>query len=837
MAGRYVSEIEIKTNVEKALKQILELQKKTDNLENKEYKIDIGVDSQKFEKVIGSLEKMLDSLGKGTGDFKQFENLSKELSDVISEVQSLSKAFGKVDDSGTKTLLSSIQSIDKSLSDLSQHITGVNTDFGSIGKNASDNVGQINEAKKATEGLTDATKDLAKAQKNLNGNKSNISSGNSNQSSTAKSFEKVSENAKKANEAAKEFVFKPNTEGFNDVIEKFNIVKELAQQITKITKTTANDSTISYNAKLKNGSNYYLGESSNPQVLKANEVVYDAKAINSAYEEATKINNALNETDSTIKNLTVPQSLKEEFEYLLKQITELQTKLKSGEISVPNYNKLTGSLISNYSIEEKKTQADVNSALKKQESAWKNIQSIREKIATANPNDTEYISSLKNAKKYYQEQYLEAQKVLKANQDLYNVETQRNRLRQITLETDARITNSQNVEQNKKAYQELNSVIRQYSEVSKKIANGKALDGDIALADELKRKISELQNSPILSPSQIEESKEKLSKLAKELDILKGKTNSNYVSGIDESIKKYQESLRKFSVVPETDHRFSSWQTQLDQLETKIVELQNLKRNISYDANGVVNQNDINSINQVTLEIDELILKMKDVPNAMRGWNSLSASKTAEKINDLLKNNTRMSEDARLRIKAYYDEIKNGNPSAPLNEILDTCIHIVQQERAMGRAGKSFFDIFKTKAFYGLISQMQSYLSMYVGFYGMMRYIRSAIKTITELDTALIDLKKTTSMTGSQLEDFYYDSNKVAKQMGVTTKEIIDQASAWSRLGYSTQEASTKMAELSSQFASISPGMEVDDAQSGLVSIMKAKFYALIYSNVYLEYI
>lgn len=169
MAGRYVSEIEIKTNVDKALKQILELQKKTDELENKEYKIDIGVDSQKLEKVIGSFEKMLDSLGKGTGDFKQFENLSKELTGITSDIQSLSKAFGKVDDSGTQTLLSSIQSIDKSLSDLSQHILNVNKDFGNIGKNAADNVGQINEAKKATEGLADATENLVKAQQNSKG--------------------------------------------------------------------------------------------------------------------------------------------------------------------------------------------------------------------------------------------------------------------------------------------------------------------------------------------------------------------------------------------------------------------------------------------------------------------------------------------------------------------------------------------------------------------------------------------------------------------------------------------------------------------------------------------
>mgnify|MGYP006990143031 CR=1 FL=1 len=50
----------------------------------------------------------------------------------------------------------------------------------------------------------------------------------------------------------------------------------------------------------------------------------------------------------------------------------------------------------------------------------------------------------------------------------------------------------------------------------------------------------------------------------------------------------------------------------------------------------------------------------------------------------------------------------------------------------------------------------------------------------------LVDLKKTTTMTGSELENFYYDSNKVAKQMGVATEKIINQASAWSRLGFSS---------------------------------------------------
>ena len=77
-------------------------------------------------------------------------------------------------------------------------------------------------------------------------------------------------------------------------------------------------------------------------------------------------------------------------------------------------------------------------------------------------------------------------------------------------------------------------------------------------------------------------------------------------------------------------------------------------------------------------------------------------------------------------------------------------------------------------------------------------------------------------MNDTELEEFYKNSSNVAKQLGVTTSEIISQASAWSRLGYSTKEASTQMEELSSMFASISPGMDTDSAQDYLVSTMQA---------------
>ncbi len=137
--------------------------------------------------------------------------------------------------------------------------------------------------------------------------------------------------------------------------------------------------------------------------------------------------------------------------------------------------------------------------------------------------------------------------------------------------------------------------------------------------------------------------------------------------------------------------------------------------------------------------------------------------------------------------------------------------------RQAGKLGKSTWASFKdiTKVFSHWASA--SFIVMKA-----MTETKQAISNIKELDTTLVDLKKTTTMTSSQLDDFYYSANDVAKQMGVTTKEIIEQASAWSRLGYSSAESATQMAKLSSQFKLISPRMTSDEATNGLVNIMKA---------------
>ena len=142
---------------------------------------------------------------------------------------------------------------------------------------------------------------------------------------------------------------------------------------------------------------------------------------------------------------------------------------------------------------------------------------------------------------------------------------------------------------------------------------------------------------------------------------------------------------------------------------------------------------------------------------------------------------------------------------------------LLQSEaRATGNIGKTFADSFASS-----FSTVSKFVASYVSVYRIFSEFKQGVQNVIELDTALVDLQKTSSATSSQLNEFYKEANDVAKQYGTSTKQIIQGAADWSRLGYNLED-SKQMSKLSSQFAAISPGMSVDEATEGLVSTMKA---------------
>ena len=518
MPGTYQYDVEIKSNVAKLLSDMKQVQDRLDTVEGKEYKIKLNVDEKKLSSVISNLEKMLDSLGKGTGDFKQFENLSKELSSIVSEVQNLSKAFGKVDDSGAKTLLSSIQNIDKSLSELSQNILNVNKNMSNMGGNTSGAVKQVenitNESKKAASAL----EDVAKAQEKVNGQKTNISSG--------------------------------MKDAFSD------------------------------------------------------------KDISASVESATN-------------------SIKEE-----------------------------------------------NNVLEQ------NTQKVKE--------------------------------------------------------------NTQAKEQNANA---------------------------------------------------------NLNKYDKRLDSYNGK------------VDKYQATIDRFNDGGWTsDAYLKNVQAVRDAVKQYATLLDNIKTN----QNGIATDEDIQNLDKYEKKIKDTIATVTNMSASEKGYNFVSGQKELDKIHKLLNENSKMSSEAKAKIKAYYREIESGNPTMSLDKIHAEIMKIYNAEIEAGRAGRSLKDIFQTSRLHQMVAQVAGMFS----FYDLINLGRQFASTVTDINTQITGLAKVSEQSSKQIYADFDSYADIAKEVRGTISDTITATADWSKNGYSIPNAK-QLAEVSQLYKNVGDGIDIDAANESLISTLK----------------
>ena len=603
MPGTYQYDVEIKSNVAKLLSDMKQVQDRLDTVEGKEYKIKLNVDEKKLSSVISNLEKMLDSLGKGTGDFKQFENLSKELSSVVSEVQSLSKAFGKVDDSGAKTLLSSIQNIDKSLSELGQNIINVNKNMSNMGGNTSGAVKQVENISNAYQNAAKEAEKLADAQSKI-GQKTNISSG------MKDTFPKTSEN-----------------------------LEQVAQSEQKVQQ--------------------------------------EASAIQSKWEQAEKaIQNYMNAV-TKLNNL---------------KASDKSTGKKSYEIA----------------------------------------------------GQIEEIEKLKK------EAY-DARQVLSSMINPQNVDT---------------------------------DTWKRYVDVINRL--DQASNGSAESVNRLK-------------------------------DSLKNTLNSE-LNSLQNSIDKYQNIITQAQTYPSDFHPSTEYNTKLAKLESANEVLKNYKASLQGITELTKDQQ--NQINRLTQDCEKAATEFKKLSAAEKGTIEVGIEKAIQRINKDLVENTKYSAEAKAGLNVLLEQLKSGDPSINLRKITEEIIKIENAEIAAGRAGKSLWDIFKTKSTYGFIGQMQSYLSMYVGFYGMVNAAKSVASTVTELNSKIINLAKVSENTSKQIYADFSSYADIAKDMGDTISDTIEATTNWAKNGYNIPD-SKELARVALLYKNVGDNIDITSANESLVSTLK----------------
>lgn len=716
MSGIANWQAQIRIDIEDLKKRIKVAEGEINNFTNEDRKVKLDIDTKTLESAIQKLDKMLDSLGKGTGDFKQFENLSKELSSIVSEVQSLSKAFGKVDDSGTKTLLSSIQNIDKSLSELSQNILNVNKNMG----NTSGAVKQVENISNAYQDAAKEAEKLADAQSKI-GQKTNISSGNTNPPSPPKK----DRYAKRRKISEEDFLnYSPN-----------RINEKLSNSGYTILGETVNtelvDGLVKVSAKIKDADGAWKSFSA--------KVDADGNIFEQRFKTVT---NGVDKLETALENFGRETSPALTYQETLDKAQKIKNSLNLGDeysIKVDSSEFVT--------ITKKLT--DVENAGASVTQTFKSAQDAIDNFGKAASNSAEKTSvALKSVK----------------NKDMKDAFPDKDV--------------SASVETATNSIKEENNVLEQNTQKAKENAEAKE---KIVNAD---KEVSNVD----------------LSKYDTRLQSYTKKT-----SGYDATIARFENG----------GWTSDDYKKRVDAVKEAVKQYEDILNNLKKHPE-LVTEEELGKLDKQEKLIKENITAVQNMSAAEKGYSLISAQKELDKINNILKEHSGMSREAKNQIKAYYAEIKSGNPSASLDVIHGKIMQIVNAEIEAGRGGKSMWSVIKEKAWYGVASAIGTYF----GFNDILRYGGEVVNTVKDLNTQITELAKVSEQSSKQIYSDFDSYADIAKEVRGTISDTIAATADWSKNGYSIPDAK-ELAEISQLYKNVGDGINIDEANESLISTLK----------------
>lgn len=377
-------------------------------------------------------------------------------------------------------------------------------------------------------------------------------------------------------------------------------------------------------------------------------------------------------------------------------------------------------------------------------------------------------------------------------------------------------------EQNQIAYDKLTDTIRQYSEVAKRVSSGKAEDGDLQKMTQLEEKISQLQKQPILSESQVAKSESSLNNLYDQLDKIEKKlqeTNQQKVGNGLEKLSTYRGKSDKYS---DTLKKFNDGGWASDKYIKNVNDVSEALKAYQTALNNVgthefITSEDIDSLDKYESKLKQAISTVQNMTAAQKGYDQLAGEKELNKISQILRENSNMSEKAKAEIRDYYNQIKSGNPSASLGVIHGKILDIVNAEEQAGRVGKSLWDIFKTSRLHQMVAQVAGMFS----FYDVINGVKRGVNTVKELNTALTEMRKVSDESLQSLENYQAATFDTADDVGTTAKQIQNSTADWMRLGESMDQAA-ESAKDANILLNVSEFEGIDEATESLVSMSQA---------------
>lgn len=897
MSGVASWKAKIELDIEDLRKQLLNAENSIDQVTKEDRKIKLDLDTKTLESVIRKLDTMLDSLGKGTNNFKQFENLSAQLSSVTKDISNIGKAFSSMND-GTE-LVNNIKSINTSLTILSNHFVSevsgrMSTSIKDIKSTLSD-VGDGEELSPLLKTITNIESAINKLSLSVKGIGLNMNIDFSSDTEMESKAQAKISNALQAYQRLFDHIKMSGVGGqiitdkfFDFDINQYDTSMSKLQAYIKFIENMRNEAKQMFNGQdvLKSDTDkayWTQASSAMAQVTKTfNEMkaatdtnplenIFGKTELTEVIAQLGSIAGKLDDISNSAKNfanafnggLDVTASVQEVTD-LTNRVKELEAelvKIKSTSASTPqvasnifNENPIAQMILQAQYLDKTLNQVDIptdsfDNVLQKLDRTKSELVDIvkitRQSFADADGKfhdsytlkdsrgSTEiYGISSKTEKGQILRQNIVGYDVKKdsVNQSKEELEVQK----QITAEIEAQSKANQKKyqefqreeqayrkEQNQIAYDKLTETIRQYSEVAKRVSSGRAEDGDFQKMTQLEEKISQLQKQPILSESQVAKSESSLNSLYDQLDKIEKKlqeTNQQKVGNGLEKLStyrgksdKYSDTLKKFNDGGwASDEYIKNVNTVSEALKTYQAALQDV------GTHELITSKDIDLLDKYESELKQAISAVQNMTASQKGYDQLAGEKELNKISQILRENSNMSEKAKAEIRDYYHQIESGNPSASLGVIHGKILDIVNAEEQAGRAGKSLWDIFKTSRLHQMVAQVAGMFS----FYDAINGVKRGVSTVKELNTALTEMRKVSDESLQSLKNYQKQSFDTGDAIATTGLQLQNSIADWQRLGYSISEAN-ELAKNSNIYKNVGD-MDISTATEHMVSSVQA---------------
>ena len=336
----------------------------------------------------------------------------------------------------------------------------------------------------------------------------------------------------------------------------------------------------------------------------------------------------------------------------------------------------------------------------------------------------------------------------------------------------------------KSVYQKLSDDVKEYIRLKKLAAQDKLVGNESAKLNVLEKTVYDTIDKIKNTPSLYDELE--LNKVTKGLDTLGDEIqriqNATH-SKLNDKFFGLQDRLKSsdFDLQYELDNGKHT-----DDFINKINELRQKLQPLLSKEQGVdiITDKEIKQANELLESIRQLRKEGNLTANKQANENSIQ--KGLAQINSILSGNTKSTfrrtdvyKDL-VELQTLFKSFDASRPQSELAELMTSLLKAKARFEELDETvkGAGFFQTF-TERLRGINAQL---LAQYFSWHDIIRYGRTMVSTIISLDSSLLDLRKTTTMNATELDNFYHSASDVAKGLGVTTNEIITQASAWSRL-------------------------------------------------------